>query len=236
MLTDLRLQKYLQGMLSEEEAKEVEAMLAKSPEMAARLEELKAQSDIVGRPMWRRVLLDRKTRHHGSRTRATILLPLLLVIAVVLTLGGHWFSRPGENSTFTLSGGNGTALEVLYNSAKGWRFLDAGFRSGDSLTFAVRDDGAYHVAIYSVFGRGSGAEVLPRLTDAPGQRFDRRSPKPAFLAGDSAHPGKPAQIIVFYDDTPLPELPAHRVLDILESKGNERGGLDFQYQVFSSGP
>jgi hypothetical protein len=223
-------------MLSDEEAKEVEAMLAKSPEMAARLEELKAQSDIVGRPMWRRVLLDRKTRHGGSRTRATLLLPLLLIIAVVITLGGHWFSRPGENSTFTLSGGNGTALEVLYNSATGWRYLDAGFRSGDSLTFSVRDDGAYHVAVYSVYGRGREAEVLPLLADSPEKTFNRQSPKPAFLPGDAAHPGKPAQIIVFYDDTPLPELPPHRVLDILESKGNERGGLDFQFQVFSSGP
>lgn len=236
MLTDLRLQKYLQGRLSEAEAKEVEALLAKSPELAARLEALKAQSEVVGRPMWRRVLIDRKTRHGGSRTRATILLPLLLVIAVVVTLGGHWFSRPGANSTFTLAGGNGTALEILYNSASGWRYLDAGFRAGDSLTFAVRDSAAYHVAVFSVFGRGREAEVVPLLADAPERRYDRQSPKPAFLAGDAAHAGRPGQILVFYDDTPLPELPAHRVLDILESRGNERGGLDFQYQVFSSGP
>lgn len=236
MLTDLRLQKYLQGMLSEEESKDVEALLAKSPELRERLEALKAQSDIVGRPMWRRVLLDRKSRRSGSRTRATILLPLLVVVAVVLMLGGHWFSRPGENSTFTLAGGNGTSLELLYNSATGWRFLDAGYRAGDSLTFSIRDSATYHVAVMSVFGRGPDAEVVTAFPDAPDRRFDRRAAKPAFLAGDGKRPERPSQIIVFYDDTPLPELPATRVLDILESKGNERGGMEFQYQVFSSGP
>lgn len=236
MLTDLRLQKYLQGLLSDEDAREVEALIAKSPEMQARLEALKSQSEIVGRPMWQRVLLDRKSRHGGSRTRATILLPLLLVVAVVLMLGGHWFSKPGVNSTFTMADGNGTALEVLYNSASGWRYLDAGFRGGDSLTFSVRDGGSYHVAVMSIFGRGKDAEVVPLLADGRERRFDRQTPKPAFLPGDASHAGRPHQIIVFYDDTPLPELSAVRVLDIVESKGNERGGLDFQYQVFSSGP
>lgn len=234
MLTDLRLQKYLQGLLSEEDAKEVESLLGKNPEMMARLEALKAQSEVLGKPMWQRILMERKSRH-GSRTRSTILLPLLLVVAVILMLSGHWFSRPGENSTFTFAGGNGTALEVLYDSKTGWRYLDAGFRGGDSLTFAVRDGGSYHVAVLSVFGRGRDAEVVTIL-GASTQRYDKSSPKPTFIPGDPDHSQRPSQIIVFYDDMPLPELPASRVLDIIETKGNERGGLDFQYQVFSSGP
>lgn len=235
MLTDLRLQKYLQGMLSAAESKEVEALVENSPEMKARLEALKAQSEVLGKPMWQRVLLGRQNRL-GSRTRSTILLPLLLVVAVILMLSGHWFSKPGENSTFTLAGGNGAALELLYNAQSGWRYLDAGFRGGDSLTFSIRDNGSYHVSIHSVFGRGKDAEVVPLVTDGPENRFEKNSPKPTFLAGDAEQGRRPSQIIVFYDDTPLPDLPAARVLDILETKGNERGGMDFQYQVFSSGP
>lgn len=235
MLTDLRLQKYLQGLLSEEDAQEIEALIEKNPEVKARLEAMKSQSEIVGRPMWQRVLLDRKTRHGGSRTRTTILLPLLLFIAVVLTLGGHWFSRPGENSTFTLAGGNGTALELLYNARSGWRYLDAGYREGDSLTFSIRDNGRYHVAVHAVYGRGKEAEVVPLWADTVQKVYDKSAAKPAFLAGKDGR-GRPRQIVVFYDDTPLPELPASRVLDIVDSKGNERGGIDFQYQVFSSGP
>lgn len=234
MLTDLRLQKYLQGLLSDAEAKEVEALMEKNPEMKARLEALKTQSEVLGKPMWQRVLLGRKSRH-GSRTRSTILLPLLVVVAVILMLSGHWFSKPGENSTFTLAGGNGTALELLYNAQTGWRYLDAGFRGGDSLTFAIRDEGSYHVAVLSIFGRGRDAEVVPVLNPS-NSRYDKAMAKPTFLPGDASHDQRPSQIIVFYDDNPLPELPASRVLDILETKGNERGGMDFQYQVFSSGP
>jgi hypothetical protein len=235
MLTDLRLQKYLQGLLSEEDAREVEALIAKNPDMQARLEALKAQSEVVGRPMWQRVLLDRKTRHGGSRTRTTILLPLLLVVAVVLMLGGHWFSKPGENSTFTLAGGNGSALELLYNSSTGWRYLDAGFRGGDSLTFSVRDTGHYHVCVQAVFGRGTEAEVLPLFAGGE-TRFGKEGDKPRFLADRPGSGRRPGQLLVFYADKPLPDLPAARVLDILETKGNERGGLEFRYQVFSSGP
>lgn len=235
MLTDLRLQKYLQGLLSDEDAREVEALVAKNPEMQARLEALKSRSEIVGRPMWQRILLDGRSRHGGSRTRTTILLPLLIVIAVVLMLGGHWFSKPGENSTFIMAGGNGTALELLYDSESGWRYLDAGYRGGDSLTFAVRDGGNYHVAVNAVFGRGREAEVQSLFAGGE-TRFGKEGVKPGFTADRSGSERRPSQILVFYDDKPLPELPSARVLDILETKGTERGGLEFQYQVFSSGP
>src|SRR5690606_4465241 len=100
------------GLLSDEEAREVEALLEKSPELKARLETLKSRSEVTGRPTWERVLLGRRNRR-GSRTRATILLPLLLAIGIILALSGHWFSPPGGNSTFTLADGNGTALELI---------------------------------------------------------------------------------------------------------------------------
>jgi hypothetical protein len=235
MLTDLRLRKYLEGLLSEEDAREVEALLEKSPELKARLESLKARSEVAGRPMWERVLMGRKDRR-GSRTRATILLPLLLAIGVILALSGHWFSPPGENSTFTLADGNGTSLELLYDSESGWRFLDAGYRAGDSLSFSVRDSGSWHVAVLAIYGRGNEARVATLWADSPDRRYSRESAKPTFLPEASAGTGRPGRIVVFYDDVPLPELPAERVLDIVETRGNERGGLDFHYQVFSSGP
>jgi hypothetical protein len=235
MLTDLRLRKYLEGLLSDEDAREVEALLGKSPELKARLETLKARSEVTGRPMWERVMLGRKDRR-GSRTRTTILLPLLLVIGVILALSGHWFSPPGENSTFTLADGNGTSLELLYDSKSGWRYLDAGYREGDSLSFSVRDSGTYHVAVMAVYGRGREARVSTLWADAPARRYSRESAKPTFLPATTPETGRPGRIVVFYDDVPLPDLPAERVLDIVEMRGNERGGLDFLYQVFSSGP
>jgi hypothetical protein len=245
MLTDLHLQKYLQGMLSEKEEKELEAILEKNPEMKARLETLKNQSEVLGKPAWQRIHLEKGTRR-GSRTRYTTLLPALLMLVVVLMVAQHWFSRPGENSTFTMSGGNGSSLELLYNSSTGWRYLDAGYRAGDSLTFSVRDGGRYHVAVDAVYGRGDDAEVEMAWPDSPDRVFGKDSRKPVFLprsrsaspdSGKSAAGGPPApsQILVFYDDAPLPELPAPRILDLLSSRGNERGGLDFQFQVFSAG-
>jgi hypothetical protein len=252
MLTDLHLQKYLQGMLSGTEEKELEAILEKNPEMKARLEELKNQSEVLGKPAWQRIHLERHNRR-GSRTRYTTLLPALLMLVVVLMVAQHWFSRPGENSTFTMSDGNGSGVELLYNSPTGWRYIDAGYRGGDSLTFSIRDKNRYHVAVAAVYGSGPDAEVVMAFPDAPDRVFDQKSGKPVFVpASGSAAPGAPVadsgqaegrpstvaaptQILVFYDDAPLPELSAARVLDLLFSHGNERGGLDFQYQVFSAG-
>src|SRR6187549_3162215 len=138
MLTDLHLQKYLQGMLSKQDERELEAILEKNPEMKARLEVLKNQSEVLGKPAWQRILLEKGNRS-GSRTRYTTLLPALLMLVVVLMVAQHWFSRPGENSTFTMSDGNGSAVELLYDAASGWRYLDAGYKAGDSLTFSIRD-------------------------------------------------------------------------------------------------
>jgi hypothetical protein len=258
MLTDLHLQKYLQGMLSKQDEKELEAILEKNPEMKARLEVLKNQSEVLGKPAWQRILLEKGNRS-GSRTRYTTLLPALLMLVVVLMVAQHWFSRPGENSTFTMNEGNGSAVELLYNAASGWRYLDAGYQAGDSLTFSIRDRNRYHVAVAVVYGTGPDAEVAMSLPDAPDRTFDQKTPKPVFLPASKSEPAPldsgsgtdtsvvsrdssagptavaPSQIIVFYDDTPLPELSEARVRELLYSHGNERGGLDFQYQVFSAG-
>ena len=59
MLTDLHLHKYLEGMLSDKESAEVEKLLAKNPDLQARLDVLKNQSQVLGKPTWQRVLLDR---------------------------------------------------------------------------------------------------------------------------------------------------------------------------------
>ena len=234
MLTDLHLQKYLQGLLSEEENREVEAMLEKSEDMRAKLEALKNQSQVLGKPMWQRVLLEKKTRR-GSRTRYSAILPALLLLVVILMVSGHWFSRPGSNSTFTLSGGNGSAMELLYDSKTGWRYLDAGFQPGDSLTFSVRDEHSYRAAVVAVYGAGSEAQVKTLWESGPDRSFGKSTAKPVFALDRAGNPGLPRQFVVFYDEIPLPELPPARVLDLLAYQGNERGGLEFHYQVFSAG-
>ncbi len=138
MLTDLRLQKYLMGQLSSAEEKELEDLMEKNPELKQRLAELEERG-LVTRPMWERSQLERKSRR-GSKVRYTTILPALLILLLVMMLAAHWFAKPGGNSTFIRAGGNGTAVELLYGSARGWRHLDAGFKPGDSLTFAVRDE------------------------------------------------------------------------------------------------
>ncbi|MBW8888207.1 MAG: hypothetical protein JF616_10670 [Fibrobacteres bacterium] len=235
MLTDLHLQKYLDGELSEEDEKELEARLEKDPDLKARLEALENQSQVVGQHAWQRFRKGRRSRH-GSRTRYTTMLPALLFLIVVLLVAKHWFARPGENSTFIMSGGNGKSVEVLYDSPAGWRYLDKDYAAGDSLTLSVRDTGAYHVAVEAVFGTGQDAEVVEAWPDAPERVYGQQGKKPVFLAASRSAPGvAPAQIVVFYDDKPLPPLGAARILEILSSHGNERGGIEFHYQVFSAG-
>ena len=246
MLTDLYLQKYLDGELSEEDEKELEARLEKDPELQARLEALENQSQVLGQHGWQRM---RKGRHarKGSRTRYTTMLPALLFLILVLMVAEHWFSRPGENSTFTMSGGNGSSVELLYNSQTGWRYLDKGYAPADSLTFSVRDKGSYHVAVAAIYGTGPDAEVMMAWPDAPGRAYDAKAPKPIFrpfsataaaaesASRDAGAEVAPSQIIVFYDDAPLPELPAARILDLAATRPDQAGGEDFRYQVFSAG-
>ena len=232
-------------MLSDKESEEMEKLLAKNPELQARLQVLKNQSLVIGKRSWQRVLLDRGSRR-GSRTRYTTLLPALLMLMVVLMVTRHWFARPGENSTFTMTGGNGSGLELLYNSKSGWRYLDAGFQPSDSLSISIRDTGTVHVAVIAIYGHGPEAEATIILPDAADQIFSHNSPKPVFTlsAASAASPQHvasshleeaPSQIVVLYDVKPLPTLNGPLVLDIVASQGNERGGLDFKFQVFSAG-
>lgn len=243
MLTDLYLQKYLDGELSEADEKELEARLEKDPELQARLEALENQSQVLGQHGWQRM---RKGRHarKGSRTRYTTMLPALLFLILVLMVAEHWFSRPGENSTFTMSGGNGSSVEVLYNSPNGWRYLDKGYSPADSLTFSVRDKGRYHVAVAAIYGTGPDAEVVLAWPDVPDRTYDAKAVKPVFrpvsASADSASRDAgaeiaPSQIVVFYDDAPLPELPAVRVLELAAIRPDRNGGEEFRYQVFSAG-
>lgn len=243
MLTDLHLHKYLEGHLSEAECKEVEAMLAKNPEMQAKLEALKGQSQVL-KPIWQRVLVDRKNRK-GSRTRYTTLLPALLMLMVVLMVTRHWFSRPGENSTFTMSGGNGSSLELLYNSPLGWRYLDKDFKPTDSISIAVRDSGIYYVTVFAIYGRGVEAKAISVLSDDGTKSYSTTSPKPIFVLkpfgsdelsnSPSSEIIAPDQIMVVYKNAPLRSPTSAEILDIIASRGIERGGIDFKYQIFSAG-
>ena len=245
MLTDLHLQKYLDGELSEEDEKELEAQIEKNPELKARLEAMENQSQVLGQHAWQRFRKARNERK-GSRTRYTTMLPALLFLIVVLMVAEHWFARPGENSTFTMSGGNGSSVELLYDAPNGWRYLDKGYEPADSLTFSVRDGGKYHVAVAAVYGLGPDAEVVMAWPDAAERAYDQKSAKPVFLPRSRAASADtvsrdgtggiaPSQIVVFYHDAPLPELPAARILDLLASHGSEQGGAEFRYQVFSAG-
>jgi hypothetical protein len=238
MLTDLRLQKYLQGRLSPREERALEALLEKNPDLRRRLEELEQRGHTVTRPIWERLWLE-KGRRKGSRVRASTFLPALLLLAVILMLSGHWFSKPGANSTFTLNGGNGTALELLYDSPTGWRYLDAGFRPEDSLTVSIHDNRQYHVSVVAIYGQGPEAKVATVWKGDAEQTLGKMTmAKPVFRL--ASKPGTGAgglrQFVVFYDEAPLPDLSDDRVLDLLASHGNERGGLDFHYQIFSAAP
>lgn len=232
MLTDLHLQKFLDGQLSAKEMEEMEKIIEKNPELQARLEVLENQSQVIGKKRWQRLAQNRNSRR-GSRTRYTTLLPALLLLVIVLLVTRHWFSRPGENSTFTMSGGNGSAMELLYNGEESWRFLDANFNPKDSISISIRDSANYHVIIVAIYGIGPDAQVVTLLPNDSLQTFGKTSAKPAFLLKNSVVP--PQQIAVFYNTLPLPALSGPEILDILASHGNERGGLDFKYQVFSSG-
>lgn len=242
MLTDLYLQKYLDGELSEEDEKELEARLEKDPELQKRLEALENQSQVIGKHGWQRMREGRHNRR-GSRTRYTTLLPALLFLILVLMVAGHWFSRPGENSTFTMAGGTGNSVELLYDSPSGWRYLDKGYHPADSLTLSVRDSGTYHVAVAAIYHIGGEPEVVMAWPDAPDRAYDQKSPKPVFrpvsasadtTSRDAGAEVAPGQIVVFYDDAPLPELPAKRILELV-SAGPSKGGEEFRYQVFTSG-
>jgi hypothetical protein len=234
MLTDLRLQKYLLGQLSSEEEKELEALLEKNPDLKRRLAELEERS-LVTRPMWERAHLERKSRR-GSKVRYTTVLPALLILLLVLMLAAHWFSRPGGNSTFIRAGGNGVAVELLYGSAQGWRYLDAGFKPGDSLTFAIRDDGKYSVGVFEIYP-GIPEPFVEEVWKSPeGARYSRRDAEPIFSSlPQSGRELKtfPSYLAVVYDTGSLASLAPEDLPALLREGGGGGRNPAFRYQIFN---
>ena len=228
MLTDLRLRKYLEGRLSRRQEAEIEELLEKNPALRQRLEELGSREHSVSRPMWERLLLGRDARR-GSRVRYTTLLPALVLLILVLAITSHWFGKPGASSTFTHVAGSGTSVDLLYNSPRGWRYLDAGFRPGDSLTIAVKDSGRYAVRVI-----GLGPEPDAKawfIWPGPASAFyGPKDPKPVFSSlprGADA----PAFLAVVYDTSSLEDFALEQAPDFLDGEGSARGA-GYRFQVF----
>jgi len=239
MLTDLRLQKYLLGQLSSEEEKELEELLEKNPELKRRLGELEERG-LVTRPMWERTHLERKSRR-GSKVRYTTILPALLILLIVLMLASHWFSRPGGNSTFIRLGGNGVAVELLYGSAQGWRYLDAGFKPGDSLTFAVRDDRKYSIRIFGIYA-GMPEPVAEEIWKSPeSARYGSHDAEPIFPSLPPPSPTQPQRdlktpprfLVVVYDSGSLESLTLEDLPALLREGGGGGRVPAFHYQIFN---
>ena len=230
MLTDLHLQKYLQGRLSPHEERELEVMLEKNPALKQRLAELEERASVT-RPMWERTQLERKSKR-GSKVRYTTLLPGILILLLIVGLSSHWFSKPGANSTFMRTGGNSTSVELLYNTAQGWRYLDAGFRPGDSLTFAVRDGEKYGVCVFGIYP-GMPEQVAGEIWNSPaGQRYGIRDVKPVFSSRAPHETVAPHFLAVVYDTGSLESITAEDLPGLLHEGGGGGRTPNFHYQVF----
>ena len=237
MLTDLRLRKYLDGELSLNEAKEVELLLEKNPELKSRLETLRTDAEtIVGRLRCRRHL-GHETRR-GSRIRYTTILPALLLLLLVLGVTSHWFVRPGSNSTFTIQGGTGNAIELLYSSPKGWRYFDAGFKPGDSLSITIRDNKPHYVKVMGVEAFGTNARLLPLWASDSSNLLAAKAIKPVFtsLPPKYSTPLAILHYVIFYGPEPLPEFLPEEASDILQGVMAQRDAETWKFQVFSVKP
>jgi hypothetical protein len=247
MLTDMRLQKYLEGRLPRTEARELEALLEKSPELRERLEALKAAGDgpHIGQ-MRRRRHLDHDVKR-GSRIRTGTVLPALVLLLIVLGLASHWFAPIGSNSTFAVQASTGRAIELLYDSPQGWRYFDAGFKPGDSLSFSVRESGQWHVSVMAVEVMGKEARLLPLWASNAGKTFAKEGSKPAFssLPAHSAWAGADSNAVAnpplpnlkhyvaFFSQQPLPEIRPDEASDILQGIMAQRDAGEYRFQVFT---
>lgn len=230
MLTDLYLQKYLEGRLSPEDENELRLLLEKNPDLKTRLEDLEERSEASVRHMWERTHVGRNAKR-GSRVRYTTLLPGLLILILVVVLASHWFSKPGENSTFIHAGGNGTAVELLYNSSEGWRYIDVGFRYGDSITFSVRDAGKYSVRVFGIYP-GIPEMVAEEIWKSPvGLKYAGKDIKPVFTSKIS-NPASPRFLAVVYDTASLEALATEDVPGLLHNGSGGGRTPSFHYQVF----
>ncbi len=227
MITDLHLQKFLEGRLSVDESEAVREMLKKSPELQERLDALEGRSQIVGRSRWARLFLDRKDTRRKSKWTY---LPIVILILFIFSLAGHWFSRPGDNSTFTYQAGNASAVELLYDGEQHWRYLDLRYSPTDSLTFSIRDKGRYYVGVYALYNRDGNPEVIPVFSGV--EPFARSGNMPKFMLQD--HDGNPAStapdhFLVAYHADFLPRVQPE-IIPFLWSQGASPG---FHFQIFS---
>ncbi len=215
MLAERRLRKYLEGDLSPEAAAEVEAWVEKNDDVRALHDKLAAEYE-KGPSLFHRKRRDTGPRR-GSRIRASTLLPGLGALILILVLAQHWYSRPGSNSTFTFAGGNSEDLDLLYRSESGWRYLDAGFRAGDSLAFKNSGQGPIFLSVWGVWSQGEKpqAKLLYRAEAplAPGEDSERT----ASAAGGEVDGGL-VYLAAFYDTLPVPDLGAEKVIRILNEE------------------
>ncbi len=233
MITDLHLQKYLDGRLSESETQAVAEMLAKSPELRERLAALENQSQIVGRPRWARLLLDRKDL--ARRKSKWTYLPIVILILFIFSLAGHWFSRPGDNSTFTYQAGNASSIELLYDGDNRWRYLDLRYQLNDSLTFSIRDEGRYFVGVYALYGSEGDGDVKMLRVFTSDQAYSRSETIPTFLLPPpmgSNTSTAPDHFLIAYHREFLPEISP----EILATLWTSDAAPPFKFQLFSLSP
>jgi anti-sigma factor RsiW len=82
MLTDKRLKKYLEGLLNEDEAKELEKLIEKNPELQIKLEKMRLDEEPTVGSLRRRHHLDQNLKR-GSKVRYTTILPALLLLSLI---------------------------------------------------------------------------------------------------------------------------------------------------------
>ncbi len=233
MITDLRLQKYLEGLLSKEETEYVEAQLSKSEEWQARLEVLQNKPQVFARPIWQRVLMHRK-QYTGSKMRFNSVMPILLLIVILVAISGHWFAKPGSNSTFILQDGNASSLELIYNSAQGWHYFDANFSVQDSLSFSIHDSGSYYVQVLGVYEKNQALHTFSIWEDSS-RAFVKADKKPEFaLLKNSKKDFVPKFFLLVYDRKPLPHWDEATLLQWLTTKSSPRMA-PFLFQIFHVG-
>lgn len=233
MLTDRRLRKYLEGRLPEKERAELESLFEKKPALRARLEALRQEEPSPRSRLRDSLLLQRRDRA-GGKVRFRFVLPALLFLLVVLLVGQHWFSRPGQNSTFVHHQGTGHAVDLLYRSAGGWRYFDAGFRPADSLSLAVRDSGRHAVL---VLGLDSAKALYPLFATGADTLLGPAARKPVFALPAGR---KPSFLTVLYAPAahllPAPEtLDPGFFLTPIAERPEHQGDHDYRFQTLSTG-
>ncbi len=185
--------------------------------------------------MWERTRFNRRTRH-GSKVRYTTILPALLILVLVLVLASHWFGKPGGNSTFIHAGGNGTSVELLYNSSSknegGWRYIDKEFKPEDSLTFTVRDKGKYAIKVYGIYA-GIPEPVAEEIWKSPAERrYSNTDPEPIFTSNPTQNKSAPQFLAVVYDTASLDALLAEDIPGLLHNGVTGGRTQNLHYQVF----